>query len=147
MHDSLRSTESHWVASKRPRAIQKSPVEATEGRDEMWKATSTGRMLAWDELARLDRLGGSIRARRVELGWTQSELADRSGVPQADISRIENERLDARWSTLQRLLSALAGSDAPRRSRANGRRVKDTPAPSAKWAPSKPRARIQRSST
>ena len=38
-------------------------------------------MLAWDELAQLDGLGGSIRARRIELGWTQSELAERSGVP------------------------------------------------------------------
>jgi len=122
-------------------------MSEAEDRDEMWKATYTGRMLAWDELAQLDRLGGSIRARRTELGWTQSDLAERSGVPQADISRIENERLDARWSTLQRLLSALAGGDAPRKSLANGRRVKDTPAPTTKWEPSKPAARIQRSST
>ena len=121
-------------------------VEA-EGRDEMWKATYAGGMLAWDQLAQLDRLGGSVRARRIDLGWTQSELAERSGVPQADISRIENERLDARWSTLQRLLSALAGGNAPRRSRANVRRVKDRPALTTKWTPSKPTARIQRSST
>ena len=103
-------------------------------------------MLVWDELAALDRLGGSIRGRRTELGWTQSELAERSGVPQADISRIENDRLDARWSTLQRLLAALAEGGAPRRSLANGRRVKDIPAPSSKWAPRQPPARIQRSS-
>ncbi|MCZ7629656.1 MAG: helix-turn-helix domain-containing protein [Microthrixaceae bacterium] len=70
-------------------------------------------MLAWDELAQLDGLGGSIRARRIELGWTQSELAERSGVPQADISRIENDRLDARWSTVQRLLTALAEGAEP----------------------------------
>jgi transcriptional regulator with XRE-family HTH domain len=113
----------------------------------MWKATYTGWMLAWDELAQLDRLGGSIRARRVELGWTQSDLAERSGVPQADISRIENDRLDARWSTLQRLLTALADGGTPRRSLANGRRVKDTPTPSKRWTPRKPAARIQRSST
>jgi predicted transcriptional regulator len=103
-------------------------------------------MLAWDELAQLDQLGGSIRARRIELGWTQSNLAERSGVAQADISRIENDRLDARWSTLQRLLTALAEADTPRRSLANGRRVKDTPTPSNRWKPSKPAARIQRSS-
>ncbi|MEI2698277.1 MAG: helix-turn-helix domain-containing protein [Microthrixaceae bacterium] len=87
-------------------------------------------MLAWDELAQLDGLGGSIRARRIELGWTQSELAERSGVPQADISRIENDRLDARWSTVQRLLTALAEGAEPRRSLANGRRVTATPTPS-----------------
>ena len=70
-------------------------------------------MGAWDELAQLDQLGGPIRARRTELGWTQSELAERSGVPQADISRIENDRLDARWSTLQRAPdSARQGSRA-----------------------------------
>lgn len=104
-------------------------------------------MLVWDELAQLDRLGGSIRARRVELGWTQSDLAQHSGVPQADISRIENDRLDARWSTLQRLLAALAEGGAPRRSLANGRRVKATPKPSTRWTPGKPVTRIQRSLT
>jgi transcriptional regulator with XRE-family HTH domain len=104
-------------------------------------------MLAWDELAQLDRLGGSIRARRIELGWTQSELAERSGVPQADISRIENDRLDARWSTLQRLLTALADGGTPRRSLANGRRVTETPTPSKRWKPSRQAAHVQRPST
>ena len=103
-------------------------------------------MLAWDELAALDGLGGSIRARRIELGWTQSELAERSGVPQADISRIENDRLDARWSTLQRLLASLAEGAESRRSLANGRRVTTTPTRSTVWTPSTPGTRIQRSS-
>lgn len=103
-------------------------------------------MLAWDELAQLDRLGGSIRARRIEFGWTQSELADRSGVPQADISRIENDRLDARWSTLQRLLTALAEGVEPRRSLANGRRVEAAPTPSTTRTPRTRATRIQRSS-
>ncbi len=116
-------------------------------RDQMWNTTYTSCMLAWDELAQLDGLGGSIRARRIELGWTQSELAERSGVPQADISRIENDRLDARWSTLQRLLTALAQESEPRRSLANGRRISATPTPSKKWTPSRPATRIQRSST
>ncbi len=115
-------------------------------RDEMWKSTYTVRMLAWDELTQLDGLGGSIRARRIDLGWTQSELAERSGVPQADISRIENDRLDARWSTLRRLLTALAEGAEPRRSLANGRRVTATPTPSQKWTPGTPATRIQRSS-
>lgn len=114
---------------------------------ECGKPHTLGSMLVWDELAQLDGLGGSIRARRIELGWTQSDLAECSGIPQADISRIENDRIDARWSTLQRLLSALAEGDSPRRSRANGRRVKETPTPSMKWAPGKPATRIQRSST
>ena len=76
-----------------------------------------------------------LRELRGERGWTQAELAEQSGVPQADISRIENGRLDARWSTLQRLLAALAGAHTPRRSLANGRRVTTAPAPSSKWTP------------
>lgn len=92
-----------------------------------------GSMLAWSELAEIDHPGGSIRERRIELGWTQAELAVQSGVPQADISRIENGRLDPRWSTLQRILSVLAGAPAPRRSLANGRRVRSAPDPAGKW--------------
>ena len=116
-------------------------------RDEMWDPTYAVRMLAWDELAQLDGLGGSIRARRIELGWTQSELAERSGVPQADISRIENDRLDARWSTLQRLLTPLAEGAEPRPSLANGRRISATPAASRTWRPSKSPASVQRSTS
>lgn len=112
----------------------------------MWKATYTDRMLAWDELAQLERIGGTIRERRIELGWTQSELATRTGIPQADISRIENDRIDARWSTLQRLLNELAIGDAPRRSLANGRRAKRFSAPTKRWSPSRPVTPIERAS-
>jgi len=58
-------------------------------------------------IAGLRRPGDPIRERRIELGWSQSELAERTGVSQADISRIENGRLDARWSTIHRLATAL----------------------------------------
>lgn len=102
-------------------------------------------MLAWKELAELGHPGGLVRERRIELGWTQAELAERTGVPQADISRIENGRLDARWSTLQRLLGALAGGGAPRRSLANGRRITATPQPSKKWTPPESVTPISRS--
>ena len=54
------------------------------------------------------------RERRVELGWTQADLASLSGVPQADISRIENARLDARWSTIHADgLRPNTGADSP----------------------------------
>jgi len=102
-------------------------------------------MLAWETLALLDHPGGAIRERRIDLGWTQAALSEPAGVPQADISRIENGRLDARQSTLQRLLAALAGAGAPRRSLANGRRVSATPKPSRKWTPPSSAARINRS--
>ena len=81
-------------------------------------------MAVWSALAELSHPGDSIRERRIELGWTQAELSKRSGIPQADISRIENGRLDARWSTIQRISTALAATQArPRRSLANGRKV------------------------
>lgn len=86
-------------------------------------------MTAWSALAELSHPGDSIRERRTELGWTQAELSKRSGVPQADISRIENGRLDARWSTIQRISAALADTSArPRRSLANGRKITSTAA-------------------
>ncbi len=94
------------------------------------------RMPSWSALADLSHPGDSIRERRIELGWTQAELAERSCIPQADISRIENGRLDARWSTVQRISTALAGTrERPRRTLASGRRVAETRAPtSKKWS-------------
>jgi predicted transcriptional regulator len=86
-----------------------------------------GRMTTWSALAELSQPGDSIRERRIELGWTQADLAARTGVSQADISRIENGRLDARWSTIQRISAALAETTQVKRSLANGRRVVDTP--------------------
>lgn len=55
--------------------------------------------------------GAKIAADVVELrlahGWTQSELANRSGVDQADISRIERGLSNATEATLGRLAAAL----------------------------------------
>lgn len=90
-------------------------------------------------LGELDHPGGALRERRIELGWTQAELAERAGVPQADISRIENGRLDPRWSTIHRLWLALQAADRPKRSLANGNRRKPPPAArSAGWSPTRP---------
>jgi predicted transcriptional regulator len=94
-------------------------------------------MATWSALAELHHPGDSIRERRTELGWTQAELAKRTGIPQADISRIENGLLDARWSTIQRIITALATTDRTRRrSLANGGKVDDVPAaPRSRWRP------------
>jgi predicted transcriptional regulator len=79
-------------------------------------------------VARMKHPGHTIRERRTELGWTQAELAERADVAQADISRIENGRLDARWSTIQRISEALVSStDAPKRSLANAHRDRRAP--------------------
>ena len=45
--------------------------------------------------------------RRRELGWTQKELADRSGVGQAEISRIERGTRSPTIETYSRLAAAL----------------------------------------
>ncbi len=94
-------------------------------------------MTAWSAIAEITAPGDAIRERRIDLGWTQAELAKRTGISQADISRLENGHLDARWSTIQRLLTALASPGArPRRSLANGRRVARPPAaPGTRWSP------------
>jgi predicted transcriptional regulator len=85
-------------------------------------------MPTWSAIAELNHPGDSIRERRIELGWTQAELATRTGIPQADISRIENGRLDARWSTIQRISAALATTEQPRkRSLANGGGLAEAP--------------------
>jgi len=91
-------------------------------------------------IAGIHRPGDSIRERRIELGWSQTELAERAGVSQADISRIENGRLDARWSTIHRLSTALESyTGKPKRSLANGYLNRDSVKPTgAKWTPKGP---------
>ncbi|MGH3195407.1 MAG: helix-turn-helix domain-containing protein [Streptosporangiaceae bacterium] len=52
-------------------------------------------------------LGLQFRDARVSGGLTQAELSDRSGVSQADISRIERGAGNPTESTLQRLAAVL----------------------------------------
>jgi DNA-binding XRE family transcriptional regulator len=90
----------------------------------MWNATCPGSMTDLATIAGITRPAESIRERRIELGWTQAELAEHAGVSQADTSRIENGRLDARWSTIHRLSSALEPPGVePKRSLGNGART------------------------
>lgn len=53
------------------------------------------------------RLGLDFHDARVERGLTQRQLADLSGVSQADISRIEHGAGNPTEATLQRLAAAL----------------------------------------
>ena len=94
-----------------------------------------GAMTALRSLATIDHPGDVLRERRIALGWTQAELAERSGIPQADVSRIENGRLDARWSTIHRLSKALTTGKPARRSLANGNRRTPRPTTGPPWAP------------
>lgn len=57
--------------------------------------------------ASVSALAQSLRAARVAKGWSQRDLSDRSGLPQAHISRIENGAIDPKSSTLQELARLL----------------------------------------
>ncbi|MCP5152270.1 MAG: helix-turn-helix transcriptional regulator [Ectothiorhodospiraceae bacterium] len=58
-----------------------------------------------DDNPDLDTLGGRLRARRKELGWTQMYLAERVGTSQAVIQKIENGK-----SLRPRILEQIAQS-------------------------------------
>jgi transcriptional regulator with XRE-family HTH domain len=48
-----------------------------------------------------------LRNIRIQKGLTQSELAERVGLPQSSIARIESERIDTRLSTFEELINTL----------------------------------------
>ncbi len=53
------------------------------------------------------RLGQAIRHARKELGWSQAELSERSGVARPQISAIESAKADPKASTVIALLRSL----------------------------------------
>lgn len=53
------------------------------------------------------RLGENVRRARVERGWTQEELADRTSLAVVQISRIERGRREVRLSTVIKLIEGL----------------------------------------
>ncbi len=54
----------------------------------------------------LARFGQNVRTARLARGWTQEELARRSGLATVQISRIERGRREVRITTLLRLMKA-----------------------------------------
>jgi predicted transcriptional regulator len=50
---------------------------------------------------------GQIRAARMLLGWTQQELAEKSSVSLNACAKLEQEKGDARMSTVMRIKRAL----------------------------------------
>jgi len=50
------------------------------------------------------KIGGLIKATRKKLGFTQSELAQKSGTTKNYISRIENDKSDIELNTLRKII-------------------------------------------
>lgn len=55
----------------------------------------------------MDYVGKKIRNRREEAGLTQGQLAEKSGLPQSHISRLENSVHSPSRSTLEKIANAL----------------------------------------
>jgi ribosome-binding protein aMBF1 (putative translation factor) len=55
----------------------------------------------------VERFGANVREARRERGWTQEDLAHRTGLATVQVSRIERGRREVRLTTLLRLLNAL----------------------------------------
>lgn len=55
----------------------------------------------------IERFGTNVRAARLARGWTQEDLAERTGLAPVQVSRIERGRREVRLTTLLRLVAAL----------------------------------------
>jgi transcriptional regulator with XRE-family HTH domain len=53
------------------------------------------------------RFGENVRSARKERGWTQEDLAHRTGLTSVQVSRVERGVRETRLTTLLRLLIAL----------------------------------------
>lgn len=62
---------------------------------------------ALDEARARFRVGAQLLRRRLSMGLTQGQLADASGIAQADISRIERGQSNPTTDTLEALCSPL----------------------------------------
>lgn len=54
----------------------------------------------------LQQFGRNVRAARTARGWTQEDLAHRSGLAVVQVSRVERGKREIRLTTLLRLLDA-----------------------------------------
>lgn len=62
---------------------------------------------AYEEAGIALRIGQEIYDRRTALGWTQKQLAERAGMHQSDIARLEHATTPPTLRTLDRIARAL----------------------------------------
>jgi transcriptional regulator with XRE-family HTH domain len=55
-------------------------------------------------------LGKEIKKVRIDKGWKQKELCEATQLSQKYLSEIESEKVDPRWSIVQRIARALGVS-------------------------------------
>jgi transcriptional regulator with XRE-family HTH domain len=55
----------------------------------------------------VERFGQNVRRARLARGWTQEDLAHKTGLATVQVSRIERGRREVRLTTILRLLRAL----------------------------------------
>lgn len=60
----------------------------------------------------LAKFGSNVRAARLARGWSQEELAHRTGLASVQVSRIERGKREIRLTTLLRLLTALDADES-----------------------------------
>ena len=55
----------------------------------------------------VERFGANVRKARLARGWTQEDLAEKSGLATVQVSRIERGKREVRLTTFTRLVKAL----------------------------------------
>lgn len=55
----------------------------------------------------VERFGANVRKARLARGWTQEDLAEKTGLATVQVSRIERGKREVRLTTLVRLVRAL----------------------------------------
>jgi transcriptional regulator with XRE-family HTH domain len=55
----------------------------------------------------LVKLGAAVKARRVERGWSLSDMSKRTGIPLSSLSKIENDKMALTLDKLRRITVAL----------------------------------------
>jgi predicted transcriptional regulator len=71
--------------------------------------TSPDRLASIESAARVELLEMDLADLRAAAGLTQSEAAERSGLEQGQVSRLEREGGDRKLSTLRRYVESLGG--------------------------------------